>query len=58
MNPDQEAEFVRLISVHDGAIRRYLHTPLPNISDVDEVMQETAQAIWKKFEQYEARASL
>ncbi len=53
MEADREAEFVRLISVHDGEIRRYLYTLLPNMADVDEVMQETAQSLWQKFDDYD-----
>ena len=53
MNADSEAKFVHLISAHDGEIRRYLYTLLHNIADVDDVMQETAQAIWEKFDQYD-----
>lgn len=53
MENDREADFVRLISAHDGEVRRYLYTLLPNLSDVDEVMQETAQSLWQKFDQYD-----
>jgi len=53
MEINQEAEFVRLISVYDGEIRRYIYTLLPRMADVDDVMQVTAQALWNKFSEYD-----
>lgn len=54
MEPKREAEFAHLISTHDVEIRRYLHALLPNPADVDDVMQEAAQSMWQKFDQYDS----
>jgi RNA polymerase sigma-70 factor (ECF subfamily) len=53
MDPGKETEYVRLLSEYDGELRRYLYTLLPKMADVEEVLQETALALWEKFDQYD-----
>ena len=50
---DQEA-FVRLYAAHEKSLRRYVRTLLFQADAVDEVMQETAVALWRKFSEYDA----
>ena len=45
--PDYE-RFVGLLTRHEPALRRFVRTLLPEWSDVDEVMQRTALAVWRK----------
>ncbi|MEK0446189.1 MAG: polymerase sigma factor CnrH [Verrucomicrobiota bacterium] len=55
--PDLSAayeNFVRCLTQHEPALRRFIRTLLPSWADVDEVMQRTALVAWKKFEHFEA----
>jgi len=45
--------FVGLLTRHEPALRRFVRTLLPEWSDVDEVMQRTALAAWRKFVQFD-----
>jgi RNA polymerase sigma-70 factor (ECF subfamily) len=45
--------FVVCLTQHEAALRRFIRTLLPSWGDVDEVMQRTALAAWRKFAQYE-----
>jgi RNA polymerase sigma-70 factor (ECF subfamily) len=45
--------FVGLLTRHEPALRRFVRTLLPGWSDVDEVMQRTALAAWRKFGQFD-----
>jgi len=45
-------EFLRLLSGAEGSIRRYIVTLIPNYSDVDDIMQETLVALWRRFGEY------
>lgn len=45
--------FVGLLTRHEPALRRFVRTLLPEWSDVDEVMQRTALAAWRKFGQFD-----
>lgn len=44
---------MRLLSVHDREIRRYILTLLPDRSAADDVMQETSIALWRKCDEYQ-----
>lgn len=48
---DQDRAFVKLIMRHDRAIRAFLRSLLPTLSDVDDVMQEVSVIAWRKFDQ-------
>ncbi|UUO08722.1 sigma-70 family RNA polymerase sigma factor [Blastopirellula sp. J2-11] len=50
---DKNEEFVRLFARAEGRLRRYVTAMLPVPSDVDDVMQETAISLMRKFDQYD-----
>lgn len=56
-HPESEAPgyelFVGLLTRHEPALRRFARTLLPDWGDVDEVMQRTALAAWRKFGQFD-----
>lgn len=56
-HPDSDAPgdelFVGLLTRHEPALRRFARSLLPGWSDVDEVMQRTALAAWRKFGQFD-----
>jgi RNA polymerase sigma-70 factor (ECF subfamily) len=45
--------FVGLITKSEPQLRRFVRTLLPSWADVDEVVQRTALAAWRKFAQFE-----
>ncbi len=45
--------FVRRFTHHEPDLRRFLRSMLPTHTDTDEVLQQTAIVIWKKFDQYD-----
>jgi len=47
-------EFVRLYARDEGRLRRYVAALVPVSADVDDIMQETAIALMRKFEQYDS----
>ena len=48
---DQQYEsFVRLYSEHEPQIRAYLRSLLPTWQDVNEVIQNVAVVLWRKFD--------
>jgi len=51
---DRDAEqFVRLLARHDREVYRYVLTLLPDRTEADDVLQETAAALWEKFGEYD-----
>lgn len=53
MSSNDLEQFVRLLAQHDRQIYRYVLTLLPNASDAEDVLQETAAALWRKAETYD-----
>ena len=45
--------FIGLYSKHEPNIRRYVYSLVGDASDTEDVMQETAMALWRKFEDYD-----
>lgn len=45
-------QFVRLFARHQRDLFRYVLTLVANVEDAHEVLQETAAALWRKFDQY------
>lgn len=45
--------FVALFAHHEPDLRRFIRSLLPTAHDTDEVLQQTAIVIWRKFEQYD-----
>ena len=48
-----EELFVRLLAQHEKDIYRYVLSLVFNPSAVDDIIQEVAVALWKKFDQYD-----
>lgn len=51
--PETYEAFVRLFVAHEGRLRGFLRSLLPDWDDVDEVMQETSIVAWRKFDQFD-----
>ncbi len=52
-NSDHHDEFMSLFLEHQPRIYGYVRSLLFQKSDADDVMQETASVLWKKFDQFE-----
>ena len=56
-SPDSEdaryEEFVRLFAHYEPDLRRFIRSLLPTAVDTDEVLQQTAIVIWRKFDQFD-----
>ncbi len=53
-NPDEKNEqFVRLLTQHEGDLHRYVVSLVFDVSAVDDIMQEVAVALWKKFGEFD-----
>jgi len=50
---NQQEEFVKLFSRHDGKVRTFVASLLPHWEGVDEVMQEASLVMWRKFDQFD-----
>jgi len=44
--------FVRLLTLYERNLRRYVISVMGGREDVDDVLQETAVALWQKFHEY------
>lgn len=49
----QNEDFVRLYAKHESRLRRYVCALVPVMADVDDILQETAIALMRKFDQYD-----
>jgi RNA polymerase sigma-70 factor, ECF subfamily len=45
--------YVGLFARHEAELRRFLASFIPSWGDVDELVQRTAIAIWRKFDQFD-----
>ena len=45
--------FVGKFARHERDLRRFVRSLLPNSTDADDVLQQTAIVIWRKFDQYD-----
>ncbi|MEM6916894.1 MAG: sigma-70 family RNA polymerase sigma factor [Verrucomicrobiota bacterium] len=45
--------FVSRFAHHEPDLRRFIRSLLPTWTDTDEVLQQTAIVIWRKFDQYD-----
>lgn len=45
--------FIALFAHHEPDLRRFIRSLLPTAVDADEVLQQTAIVIWRKFDQYD-----
>ncbi len=57
MQPDFEAEFVKLLTDHQSVIRGCVIMQLPGAPDVDDVIQKTNQVLWSKRHDFELGTS-
>jgi len=54
MNDKQnQAEFIRLMTNSDQALRRYIRTLVFRDQDLEDVYQTTAVAMWEKFDEFD-----
>lgn len=54
MTVARHEEYVRLLMLHQRDVFRYIVSLVPGLADAQEVMQETALALWRKFDEYDA----
>lgn len=45
--------FITLFARHEPDLRRFIRSLLPTAHDVDDVVQQSAIAIWRKFDQFD-----
>jgi RNA polymerase sigma-70 factor (ECF subfamily) len=45
--------FVARFAKHEPDLRRFIRSLLPTWADTDDVLQQTAIVIWRKFDQYD-----
>ena len=57
LDPPQNAEFVRLWTLHGQRVYAYLLTLTSNRADADEIFQEVGITLWEKFDQFESGTS-
>lgn len=50
---DRYELYVGLFARHEAELRRFLASFLPSWGDVDDLVQRTAIAIWRKFDQFD-----
>lgn len=48
----RQIRFLKLYTANELAIRSYVRTLIPSRDDVEEVMQEVAVVLWRKFADY------
>ena len=51
--PDSGAQFAKLLVANDQDLRRYIGLFLHRRDDVEEVLQQTAVALWEKFSEFD-----
>jgi RNA polymerase sigma-70 factor (ECF subfamily) len=45
--------FVKLFALHENDLRRFVRSLLPTWHDAEEVVQQSALVIWRKFDQFD-----
>src|SRR5262245_39433334 len=53
MGASDPSLFVRLLLQHQNAMLRYILPLVGNLDDAQDVLQETASALWQKFDLYD-----
>lgn len=56
MTADENARhdsFLRLFTTHEPAVRAYVRSLVPTLADANDVMQEVALVLWRKFDEYD-----
>src|SRR4029077_14875831 len=54
-NDDSQAQFLRLFLSSERELFRYVAALVPNAGDAEEIVQQTAVELWRKFDQYDAQ---
>lgn len=44
--------FVELLTAHQGRIRKFILSLVPNFADAEDIMQETSRAMWSQFDSF------
>ena len=52
-NPADQQEFLRVFLANEREILRYVVALVPNLGDAQEIVQQTAVALWEKFDDYD-----
>jgi RNA polymerase sigma-70 factor (ECF subfamily) len=52
---DHDAQFLRLFLQSERELFRYVAALVPNVLDAEEIVQQTAVELWRKFDQYDAQ---
>ncbi len=55
--PDRSATFVMLLAASERQLTGFVLALLPNLSDADEVLQETKLRLWEQFDNYDPNQS-
>ncbi len=50
---DNYERFVQRFAQHEADLRRFIRSMLPTREDTDELVQQTAIVLWRKFDQYD-----
>lgn len=53
MTMSDQAEFLRLYLAHQGEIRAFVRALVPDRQDYEDVCQDIATVLWKKFDTYD-----
>lgn len=48
-----QKDFLRLFLASERDVRRYVGSLVPNVGDVEEIVQQTAVVLWEKFSAYD-----
>lgn len=51
---DRTAEFVGLLTQHQPGIYALIRSLVPHRADAEDILQETSQVLWKKFDSFES----
>lgn len=52
-NPADQQEFLRVFLANERELLRYIVALVPNLSDAQEIVQQTAVVLWEKFDEYD-----
>ena len=53
-DPAAKARFASLLRVHQSRLLSYIHALVRDMSDADDLFQQTALILWNKFDSYDA----
>ena len=53
-DPRRDESFLRLFLENERRVYTYIHALVPNWADADDIRQETAAVLWRKFAEFDA----